>query len=300
MKILGEYVKAYGLNFCCQVMEIQKSSWYHYEKSTLKIRDQEQKEEELKKEVIQIITDNPGYGYRRIKPALKTMGVIINHKRLLPLLRKWGVTMKRTIKKKSQSGIDRILSFLGSRVLAIKRVPFTDFKKLGKIVYTDFTEIKYRGGKAKLYLIPYLEQATKAILGYAVGEGPTACLALLAFEKAVKRLRSWGVDVTNTYFHQDQGSAFKAYDYVQTIVMKTAAFISYSRVGTPGDNPEMESFFGRLKDEWKEVFLQAETQDEILHLIEKAVLYYNAKRIHSNHKDKSPIQFLKESFQKTY
>lgn len=298
--MLGEYVKEYGLNFCCRVMEIKKSSWYHYGKSTLKIRDQEQKEEELKKEVIKIITDNPGYGYRRIKPALKEVGVIINHKRLLLLLKKWGVAMKRTIKKKSQSGIDRILSFLGSRVLAIKRLPDEDFKKLGKIVYTDFTEIKYRGGKAKLYLIPYLEQATKTILGYAVGEGPTTALALLAFEKAVKRLWSWGVDVTNTYFHQDQGSAFKAYDYVQAIVMKTRAFISYSRVGTPGDNPEMESFFGRLKDEWRDAFLQAENQEEILLLIDKALSYYNTKRIHSNHKDKSPVQFLKESFKKNY
>ena len=208
--------------------------------------------------------------------------------------------MKRTIKKKSQSGIDKILSFLGSRVLAIKRVPEADFKKLGKIVYTDFTEIKYQGGKAKLYLIPYLEQSAKVVLGYAVGEGPTTSLALLAFEKAVQRLRSWGVDVANTYFHQDQGSAFKAYDYVQAIVMRVAAFISYSRVGTPGDNPEMESFFGRLKDEWREVFLQAETKEEILQLIERALLYYNAKRIHSNHKDKSPVQFLKESFKKNY
>lgn len=281
-------------------MEIKKSSWYHYQKSTLKIKEQEKQEEELKKKIIQIITDNPGYGYRRIQPALKTMGVVINHKRLLSLLKKWGVAMKRTIKKKSQSGIDKILSFLGSRVLAIKRLPRADFKELGKIVYTDFTEIKYRGGKAKLYLIPYLEQATKTILGYAVGEGPTTCLALLAFEKAVKRLRSWGVDVTNTYFHQDQGSAFKAYDYVEAIVMKVAAFISYSRVGTPGDNPEMESFFGRLKDEWKEVFLEAENQEEILQLIERALVYYNTKRIHSNHKDKSPVQFLKESFKKNY
>lgn len=279
-------------------MEIKKSSWYHYRKSTLKIRKQEQKEEKLKKQVIQIITDNSGYGYRRIKPALKEIGIIINHKRLLPLLKKWGVLIKRTIKKRSQSGIDKILSFLGSRVLAIKRLPKEEFKSLGRIVYTDFTEIVYRQGKTKLYLIPYLEQSTKAILGYAVGAGTTTALALKAFDKAIKRLQSWGVDVSHTYFHQDQGSAFKAYEYVKAVVMKVGAFISYSRVGTPGDNPEMESFFGRLKDEWREAFLQAETEEDILQLIDKAIMYYNAKRIHSNHKDKSPLQFLKELFNK--
>jgi len=279
-------------------MEIKKSSWYHYGKSTLKIREQEQEENEIKKQVIQIVTDNPGYGYRRIKPALKQVGITINHKRLLTLLKKWGVLVKRTIKKKSQSGIDRILSFLGSRVLAIKRLPKEEFKKLGRIIYTDFTEIVYRQGKAKIYLIPYLEQATKAVVGYAVGEGPTTALALLAFNKALRTLMSWEVNVAKTYFHQDQGSAFKAYEYVRAIVIKTGAFISYSRVGTPGDNPEMESFFGRLKDEWREAFLQAENREEILQLIERVIMYYNTKRIHSNHKDKSPLQFLKESFNK--
>jgi len=294
VEILTNHVQEYGLNFCCQVMGIKKSSWYHYGKRTLKIREQESQEEELKKKVIEIITDNPGYGYRRIKPALKERGILINHKKLLPLLKKWGVMMKRTIKKKSASGIDRILSFLGSRVLAIKRLSSEERRIVGRIVYTDFTEIKYDHGKAKTYLIPYLEQSTKAILGYAIGDGPTTALALEAFERAVTRLQSWGVDGTKTYFHQDQGSAFKAYEYVRAIVMRTGAFISYSRVGTPGDNPEMESFFGRLKDEWRDVFYQAESEEEVIRLIDNAIVYYNTKRIHSNHKDKSPLQFLKE------
>jgi len=275
-------------------MGIGKSSWYHYKTCTLKIREQEKQEEELKKKVIQIITENPGYGYRRIKPELKKMGVVINHKKLIPLLRKWGVLIQRTIKRKSASGIDKILSFLGSKVMAIKRLSEEECKHLGKIVYTDFTEILYCQGKAKIYLSPYLERVTKAVVGYAIGDGPTTALTQEAFEKAVKRLVSWGVDVSKTYFHQDQGSAYKAYEYVRMIVIHTKANISYSRVGTPGDNPEMESFFGRLKDDWRNAFLQAETKEEIIQLINEAILYYNTKRIHSNHKNKSPLQYLRE------
>jgi len=279
-------------------MGIGKSSWYYYKNCTLKIREQEKQEEELKKKVIQIITENPGYGYRRIKPELKKMGVVINHKKLIPLLRKWGVLIQRTIKRKSASGIDKILSFLGSKVMAIKRLSEEEYKQLGKIVYTDFTEILYCQGKAKIYLSPYLERVTKAVVGYAIGDGPTTALTQEAFEKAVKRLVSWGVDVSKTYFHQDQGSAYKAYEYVRMIVIHTKANISYSRVGTPGDNPEMESFFGRLKDDWRNAFLQAETKEEIIQLINEAILYYNTKRIHSNHKNKSPLQYLRE-LQKT-
>ena len=279
-------------------MGIGKSSWYHYNNRTLKIREQEKQETDLKKKVMEIITDNPGYGYRRIKPELEKMGIVINHKRLIPLLRKWGVLMRRTIKRKTASGIDKILSFLGSKVMAIKRLSEEEGKQLGKIVYTDFTEIIYQQGKAKIYLSPYLEQVTKAIIGYAIGDGPTTALTLQALEKAVKRVISWGVDVSHTYFHQDQGSAYKAYEYVRMIVIQIQATISYSKVGTPGDNPEMESFFGRLKDDWKQAFLQAETKEEIIQLIHKALLYYNTKRIHSNHKNKSPLQYLRE-LQKT-
>lgn len=56
----------------------------------------------------------------------------------------------------------------------------------------------------------------------------------------------------------------------------------------------MESFFGRLKDEWREVFYQAKTEEEIKQLISGAITYYNTLRIHSNHYNKSPDEFLKE------
>lgn len=275
-------------------MGIAKSSWYHYQHRTLKICEQEKEEKELKEKVIQIITENPGYGYRRIKPALKQVGVVINHKKLIPLLRKWGVLIQRTIKRKTASGIDKILSFLGSKVMAIKRLSEEECKQFGKVVYTDFTEILYRQGKAKIYLSTYLERATKAVVGYEIGDGPTTALTQEAFKKAAKKLISWGVDVSKTYFHQDQGSAYKAYEYVRMIVIQTKANISYSRVGTPGDNPEMESFFGRFKSDWRDAFLQAETREEVIQLINKAILYYNTKRIHSNFKNKSPLQFLQE------
>ena len=94
---------------------------------------------------------------------------------------------------------------------------------------------------------------------------------------------------------QDQGSVFKAYKYVGKIVIGFKAWISYSRVGTPGDNPEMESFFGRFKVEWRQVFNEAESEDEIKALISKAINYYNLKRIHSAHENMSPDEFLKSA-----
>lgn len=258
------------------------------------IRKKEAENEKLRQKIVEIIEVHSAYGYRRLKEELKKTGTIINHKRLLPLLRLWGLSLRRKLVKRSQSGITALLQFLGSRVLAIKRLTEEQLKTLGRVVFCDFTEIVYNNGKNKLYLIPYLENKTKKIIGYAVGDRPTTELALQALGKAVDTLIGWGVDITYTYFHQDQGSAFTAYEYVRTIVKKSGAFISYSRVGKPQDNPEMEAFFGRFKDEWRQVFYEARNEAEILQLISEAIEYYNTIRIHSNHKNKSPDEFLAE------
>jgi transposase InsO family protein len=52
-------------------------------------------------------------------------------------------------------------------------------------------------------------------------------------------------------------------------VKKLKALISFSKVASPEDNSEIESFFGRLKDEWKKTFYQAKTKEEIFQLISR-------------------------------
>jgi len=274
------------------VLDIFKSSYYYHTHSrSLTIRQKE--EEKLKQKVLEVIEVHPAYGYRRLIPELKKKGVVINHKRLLPLLKVWGISLKRKIVKKTMSGIESVLMFLGGRVNALKRLSEEEFGKLGRVVYTDFTEIVYNSALEKVYLIPYLEHVSKKIIGYEVARRPTTETVLNALKKAVRTLTHWRVDLTKTYFHQDQGSVYKAYEYVGTIVKKLRATISFSRVATPEDNPEMESFFGRLKDEWRQVFYQAKTESDVIRLISQAITYYNTIRIHSAHKNKSPDEFLK-------
>lgn len=274
------------------MLDIFKSSYYYHSRSLI-IREKEVEEKKLKQKVLEVIEEHPAYGYRRLIPEMKKKGVIINHKRLLPLLKTWGISLRRKIVKKTMSGIESILMFLGSRVNAVKKLSDEESEKLGRVVYTDFTEILYNQGLNKIYLLPYLEYASRKIVGYEVARRPTTEAVLIALGRAVKTLKSWRVDLTKTYFHQDQGSVYKAYEYVGTIVRELKAQISFSRVGTPEDNPEMEAFFGRFKDEWKSVFYEAKTEEEIIRLISQAISYYNTKRIHSAHKDKSPDEFLK-------
>lgn len=52
-------------------------------------------------------------------------------------------------------------------------------------------------------------------------------------------------ELRNIIWHQDQGSQYTSYKYVNT-VLETGRYRSQGKV--PTDNASQESFFGRLKD----------------------------------------------------
>lgn len=69
--------------------------------------------------------------------------------------------------------------------------------------------------------------------------------------------------------------------------------LSYSRKARPSDNPEMESFIGRLKDEWSDCFWEAGSLEELKLLVDQAISYHNQGRIHSKLNGQSPDEFIK-------
>lgn len=62
-------------------------------------------------------------------------------------------------------------------------------------------------------------------------------------------------------FHQDQGSQYTSYPYVEEALKHGT--LSYSTPGTPTENPGQESFFGRFKDEWADEIRELETFEQI-------------------------------------
>jgi transposase InsO family protein len=77
-------------------------------------------------------------------------------------------------------------------------------------------------------------------------------------------------------------------------VLENQAYVSYSRPATPGDNPVNESFFSRLKAEWGELFVEAETFEALQHLVSRAIAYYNTERYHTSIGCQTPAQFTQQ------
>lgn len=243
----------------------------------------------LKNDFVKVIEDNTGYGYRRIKDALKNeYGRNVNHKPLQKLLHEWDLALKRNVRKKRPSGIESILKEMGPQANILKTLSNDEIEPF-KVFQTDFTAFYTEAGK--IYLMPYLDCKSKIVVAYRISLHPDAYTAVAVCDDLKCFLKQRGIPASEVIVHQDQGGPYTSYDYVSALVSADMT-PSYSRVGTPGDNPGMESFFGRLKSENKNVFASAKNIQELIEFVEEAVRYYNYERIHSKTNGRSPINNL--------
>ena len=283
--------KTLGVNQICQLLEISKNTFY-YSKPPLIALDVKYKN--LKPKIIRIIHENPSYGYPRIKKALEIeYREVVNHKLLLKLLKIWRLNLPRRVRKRKKNWIHNILDYLGLksnllRTLILKGIKIDCFK----VILSDFTEIIYSGNK--VYLCVHMDYCGKYILGWEVSIKADQKFVISSGKKAMKNLIKLKIkEFSKIIFHQDRGSVYTSEGYV-SLLLNNQIQISYSRKGEPGDNAVNESFFSRLKDEWKDVFFELKEFSDVKIEIKKVIEYYNKKRYHSSIGYKTPLAYILE------
>jgi putative transposase len=245
-----------------------------------------------------IIKDNPCYGYPRIKKALKDgYQEAVNHKLLLKLLKLWGLELKRKTRSKKKSWITRVLDFLQSRANLLRQLERKGgINRCFQIVVSDITQISFKGGKA--YLCVHLDYFGKAVYGWSLSLDPGQNLVLDSFKKAKGKLKKLGIkNLVKIIFHQDRGVQYTSAGYTAA-VLTTGAWLSFSKKGEPGDNAVNEAFFSRLKEEWRDVFSEVKTFEELESLIKKVIDYYNERRYHTSIGNQAPMRFTENQIKK--
>jgi len=283
-----------GVNQVLKLLGLSKKAYYE----SVPVEDRLNKKYEELKELIRIvITKHPAYGYRRIQKALlEEHGKRINHKLLVKLLKLWGLSLKRNIKKQKYGVIKRLLDFLGARANLLMRLVQKGLQiACFRVLLTDVTELQYKKGKA--FLSVHMDYAGKMILGWELSKNATSDIAVSSFKQAARTMLKMGVDISGCIMHQDLGSINTSKEYVSCVLEKKCT-LSYSRKGTPGDNAVNESFFSRLKDEWGNILKDAKDFDELYRLLKHAIEYYNNKRYHSSLGNENPASYTKRMLEK--
>lgn len=274
----------FGVNQICKLLGISKNTYYNGRNPQETFL---QKYEKYKIAVEEVIEEHGSYGIRRIKAALlQEHSVVIGRDVLAKLLTLWELGLKRKTRKAKPSMIHKILKALGNRVNLLARVtvlaPF-------EAITSDITRISYGGGIA--YLCVHKDLVGQMVYGYALDLNMKKELILKSLSKAKKQIcRMIGKIPKNLICHQDQGSQYTSYDYVER-VKKVGMVISYSEKGTPTDNAGQESFFGRFKDENRDEMMEIQTFEELEKFIDRKIIYYNERRLHTSIGYKSPKHF---------
>ena len=262
-----------------RLLDVSKSGYYAWARrsghDSRKARDRPVVEEMMK-----IIHEYPGYGYRRITRQLSKQGRVVNHTRVLRLMRENNLQFSH--KKYSPITTD---SEHNNPVYPNLLRGFKT-EKPNQVWAADFTYIQLN--KEFVYLAVELDVHTRCCIGWSLSRSLSTETALDALQMALYNRQD--EDLHGLIHHSDRGVQYTSFAFTQCL-RDHAIEISNSRKGNPYDNAYVESFFKTLK--YEEVYLNEyetfeDAWDNIQAFIEDV---YNSKRMHSALGYLSPIEF---------
>lgn len=290
VELVEEAKEQHGLNQTLQAVGLPKSTWYYWQNQK---QDYAQKYQHLRAALEEIAREYPEYGYRRTTKRLREKyGHHVNQKVVQRLHQEWELALLRGTKPPKPHRLREIIRQAGERANLV-----VDLEEIGlfEVLYTDFTEIYYADGTQKAQFMPILDHASRMCLGWAVGERANRSLALKTWKRAGDQLKRWGVERRGMIMHHDQDSVYTSYAWTGQLLLEDKLRMSYALSGAK-DNPYMESFFSRFKEEGNSEFLDAQTLEELQEVIGKRIRFYTHERYHSSLGYRAPIVFIREKY----
>lgn len=232
-------------------------------------RDRTISEEDLLAAIMAIKSEFPAYGVRRVTPALRRRGLIVNHKRVERVMKTHGLSAK--LKRRFVRTTDSDHPYPVYPNLYRNVIP----AKPNIVWVADITYIRLDEGFA--YLAVILDACSRKVIGYAISKRIDTKLALAALEVAVVTRKP---KPGSCIHHSDRGVQYASNAYRKALGGH-GLIGSMSSIGNPYHNAQAESFMKTAKVE--EIYLAGygtyeDVVERLPHFIEDI---YNTKRLHS-------------------
>jgi putative transposase len=266
----------------CAALDVARADYYrhHFPQSEVDV------DLELRDSIQRIALEMSAYGYRRITHELRRRGVVVNHKRVLRLMRADNLLCLR--KKSFTTTTDSRHSF----TVYPNLVPALIITGIDQLWVADITYIRVQ--REFIYLAVILDAFSRRCIGWHLDRTLEADLATSALKMAVaSRMIQPGL-----VHHSDRGVQYASTGYTN-LLKEHGIWISMSRRGNPYDNAKAESFMKTLK--FEEVYLYEyedlfEALARIGHFLEEV---YNQKRLHSALGYMPPAEFEQTLYHST-
>jgi putative transposase len=224
----------------------------------------------LKMRMKEIAQTRIRYGFKRIFILMRREGFIDNHKRMYRVYKAAGLNLRTKRPRRSRSGAHRL-----------ERL---DTLSINKVWSMDFVQDALFNGE-RFRVLTVVDNCSKICHGLLVGK------SLKGIDVVHELSRICMVE--NTYPERiqcDNGSEFICKE-VDLWAYENKVTMDFSRPGKPTDNPYVESFNGKFRDECLSVnwFLSMQDAEE---KIENYRWEYNHYRPHSSLNDLTPKEFI--------
>ena len=222
-------------------------------------------------------------GYRMLTALLRREGQLVNHKRVLRLMREDNLLSLR--RKKYVFTTD------SAHTLPIypNLARHTKLTGLNQLWVADITFIRLR--TEFLYLAVVLDAYSRRVIGWDLGRTLQAELAIRALQMALSQ-RSWKAE--GLIHHSDRGVQYASTDYTD-LLEQNEIQISMSRRGNPYDNARAERFMRTLKEEEVNGADYWDLEDARSRIGEFLDQVYNRQRLHSALRYLTPEEFERAS-----
>lgn len=261
----------------CESARVSRAGYYR----SWRKQEPNQEQTALRDAIQRLALKNRHYGYRRIGRLLTRDGWLVNHKRVLRLMRDdnlLSIRRRRFVVTTDSEHPWRVYPNLARRM---------ELSQINQLWVADITYVRLQ--QEFIYLAVILEVYSRRIVGWSISRKLVSQFALEALESALNERQP----APGLIHHSDRGVQYASGDYVQRL--ETAGMImSMSRPGNPYDNAWAESFMKTLKVE--EVDGQRYRHFEHAHSSIRTFVedVYNTERLHSALDYRSPVEFEAE------
>lgn len=260
----------------CQLARVSRAGYYRRLQDEAMAVEEEMRLRSMIQSIVAV--HRRRYGYRRVEKELARRGVVVNHKRVLRMMREDNLL---ALQRKQFVMTTNSRHTLEIALNLARRMKLTGIDQLW---VADITYIQVWG--EFVYLAVVLDAYSRRVVGWELSRSLGEGLALRALEMAIRSRKP----AAGLVHHSDRGAHYASGEYV-ALLEKHQMVASMSRPGNPYDNAKCERFMQTLKREeiYASAYRDLEHLRENLHeFIER---YYNKKRLHSALGYRSPQDF---------
>jgi transposase InsO family protein len=263
-----------------RVLRVSRSGYYAWESRP--VSNRERRNEELLEVIKEIFeASNHLYGAPRVHAELRLKyHEPVAKKRVARLMRLAGLQARVRGKRRSRKAPTAVHEDLLQRDFTISEP--------NRVWVADMTQ--HRTDEGWLYLAAVLDAGDRMVVGWSMSERATTELVVDAVSQAVRR-RQPNAGVIH---HSDRGSQYTSIRFTEHL-QELGLIGSMGRIGTPGDNAMMESFFSTVQHEVLDTKKWRSRNELRAALFIFLEITYNRERRHSSLGYRTPTEFNKEA-----